>query len=233
MLFMQHESESKAKLLPRDINYVGDVWARHLRFNGQRLCRRKNYGSQLARRTARKRNLYKNLGFSVSRATKRKPFTWICSARIFARIFARISARICCTNFFARMFARIFGTDFWVSQTTCWEAPKLHRESPLKNSGPSGEGLGRQEDEVETLGNRTKASLRGLERVGGHGHQWRKYRHSSGFEPWTEILSCVPSFSRGNFAENPLCTLDGWAIRNEDRGNSCESIHVHRFAETP
>ena len=37
--------------------------------------------------------------------------------------------------------------------------------------GPSGEGLGRQKGEVETLANLTKASL-GLGGLGGH--QWRK-----------------------------------------------------------
>ena len=199
--------------------------------NSQRLCRRKNYGSQLAEEQHATEIYIKNLGFSVSRATQRKPFTRISSARIFARI----SARICCTNFLHRFLHGILARFFWMSQTTCWEAPKT---SPTKSAktfsmllGPSGEGLGRQESEVETLANRTKASLRGLESAGGH--QWRKYRHSSGLEPWTEILSCVPSFSRGNFAKNPLRTLDGWAIRNEDRGNSCESIRTLRFAETP
>ena len=54
-------------------------------------------------------------------------------------------ARICCTDFCKDFLARIhcikyctdFCTDFLhgflgVSQSTCWEAPKIHRENPLE-----------------------------------------------------------------------------------------------------
>ena len=70
------------------------------------------------------------------------------SAQIFCTVFCPIFlhgflhgllARIVCTDV-ARIFARIF---FGVSQNTCWEAPKFHRENPPKNSPCFGGLLGR------------------------------------------------------------------------------------------
>ena len=68
------------------------------------------------------------------------------SAQIFCTVFCPIFlrgflhgllARIVCTDV-ARVFARIFG----VSQNTCWEAPKFHRENPPCFGGLLGRGSG-------------------------------------------------------------------------------------------
>ena len=70
------------------------------------------------------------------------------SAQIFLHgflpdFFARISARIACKNCLYRCCTD-FCTDFFgVSQNTCWEAPKFHRENPPKNSPCFGGLLGR------------------------------------------------------------------------------------------
>ena len=69
------------------------------------------------------------------------------SAQIFCTLvcpifFARISARIACKNCLYRCCTD-FCTDFLgVSQNTCWEAPKFHRENPPKNSPCFGGLLG-------------------------------------------------------------------------------------------
>ena len=129
----------------------------------------------------------------------RKPFAWIRFARISVRFMAWIFgflrkyldgffARICCTDFVRILLHWFlcgfcctdictgFCTDFshgffGVSKTTCWEAPKFHRENPPVNSprfgGPCGEGFGKQKGEVENLANLTKA--RASEDLGGLG----------------------------------------------------------------
>ena len=69
---------------------------------------------------------------------------WIFFVRIFLQGFLR--------GVFVKIFARIY-----------WEeAPKFHQENLLKFNmlwGPCGEGLGRQEGEVETLASLTKARI--------------------------------------------------------------------------
>ena len=95
-------------------------------------------------------------------------------ARIFARIFAWICARIFARFFCADALHELLHTLFarisrGVPKHLLRSAKNPQRKSPRKFSmlwGPSGEGLGRQEGEVETLANLTKASL-GLGWLGG------------------------------------------------------------------
>ena len=57
--------------------------------------------------------------------------------------FARISARIACKNCLYRCCTDFCTNFFGVSQNTCWEAPKFHRENPPINSPCFGGLLGR------------------------------------------------------------------------------------------
>ena len=72
-------------------------------------------------------------------------------------------ARIHCTNHCAEFLPGFFARISWgVPKHLLRSAKNPPRKSPRKFSmlwGPSGEGLGRQESEVETLANLTKASL--------------------------------------------------------------------------
>ena len=74
-----------------------------------------------------------------------------------------------------------------MSHTTCGEGPTFHREIPSKFTmlwEPSGEGLGRQEGEVETLSNLSKARVSENWGVWGGGANGAS-SHSGGLEPKT------------------------------------------------
>ena len=98
--------------------------------------------------------------------------------------FCTVTCTIFCTDFcadclqelFVQMLHGFLHGFFGVSQNTCWEAPKFHRENPLENSpcfgGLLGGGLGRQDGEVRLWPAWPSQSLRGLGGLGGH--RWRK-----------------------------------------------------------
>ena len=159
------------------------------------------------------------------------------SARIFLHgflpdFFARISARIVCKNCLYRCCTD-FCTDFFgVSQNTCWEAPKFHRENPLENSPCFGGLLGRGSggrrvrwDSGQPDQARVSEDWKGWggtdgesSHSGGLGPKFLKARSKScqAKECWEreawgdhELRSWVvfQVFHEENFTENPLCTL--------------------------